>query len=249
MIEREVRDGIAILRLAHGKASALDTELMTALARAFEQEEQGLVRAVVLTGTGPIFCAGVDLVRVAQGGRDYLRAFLPALDEGLRRLFAFPKPVVAAINGHAIAGGCILAAACDRRLMALGEGLVGVPELLVGVPFPGLALEILRDLLSPGEFREAVLTGATHTPEAALAYGFVDELVDHADLIDRAVAAATQLARVPRSTYALTKSQLRLPVVEAVARSAALDGEARDVWLSEGALESIRAYVARTLKK
>src|SRR6185295_5969986 len=122
-----------------GKASALDLELLVALESALRGEEQSKERALVLTGTGAIFCAGVDLKRIAQGKRQYIEAFLPALERAFERLFFLEKPVVAAINGHAIAGGAVLALACDHRILARGKGMVGTPELKVGVPFPFLA--------------------------------------------------------------------------------------------------------------
>src|SRR5215470_10036601 len=115
MIERSQHDGILTLRLAHGKASALDVELLDALLRELDSVAED-VRALVLTGTGSIFSAGVDLFRLTREGADYVRRFLPLLSRVLRALFTFPRPVVAAVNGHAIAGGCILALAADARL-------------------------------------------------------------------------------------------------------------------------------------
>src|SRR5215469_13927210 len=143
MIERTEHEGILTLRLAHGKASALDVELLDALLRELDGVAAD-VRALILTGTGSIFSAGVDLFRLTQGGADYVRRFLPLLSRFIRLLFAFPRPVIAAANGHAIAGGCVLVLTADYRLMAEGAGRVGVPELLVGVPFPAAALEVVR---------------------------------------------------------------------------------------------------------
>src|ERR1700686_4981023 len=135
MLGREITDGILTIRMAHGKASALDREICLALQSAFEEAAtDDAVGAVVLTGTGSIFSAGVDLPRMISAGGDYVQDFVEALDAALRGLFVFPKPVVAAVNGHAIAGGAILAFACDHRLMCAGR--IGVPEMLVGVPFP-----------------------------------------------------------------------------------------------------------------
>src|SRR5262245_53462848 len=134
MIERTLHEGILTLRLAHRKASALDIELLDALLRELDGAVED-VRAIILTGTGSIFSAGVDLFRLTQEGADYVRRFLPLLSRAVRALFAFPKPVVAAVNGHAIAGGCIMVLAADARLMAEGRGRIGIPELLVGVPF------------------------------------------------------------------------------------------------------------------
>ena len=98
-------------------------------------------KAVVLTGQGKIFSAGVDLKRLSEGGADYIRKFLPVLHKLYDTVFYHPKPVVAAINGHAIAGGCVLACCADRRIMAREGGRIGVTESLVGVPFPALAFD------------------------------------------------------------------------------------------------------------
>ena len=122
---------------------------------------------MIITGTGTIFSAGVDLRRLLDGGSAYLADFLPALDRMLRRLLFLPKPVVAAVNGHAIAGGCVLACACDRRLAARGPGRVGVTELLVGVPFPAVALETMRLVVPPHRLAEVVYTGRTWPVEDA----------------------------------------------------------------------------------
>src|SRR5258707_11749875 len=101
-------------------------------------------RAVVLTGTGAIFSAGVDLLRLLEGGAPYIRKFLPALSTMLATVFSHPAPVVAAINGHAIAGGCVLACAADRRLVVRDGGRSGLTEFPVGVPFPSSAMVIKR---------------------------------------------------------------------------------------------------------
>jgi enoyl-CoA hydratase/carnithine racemase len=144
MIDLKTDDGIPVVTIAHGKANALDIDLCKALVECFEELRASVVRAVVITGQGRMFSAGVDLVRVSSGGADYVRAFLPILNRAFDALFFLPKPVVAAVNGHAIAGGCVLTCCADRRLMARGVGRIGVTELLVGVPFPALAFEILR---------------------------------------------------------------------------------------------------------
>ncbi len=248
MIVRNDRGGVAVLRMEHGRANALDVELSAGLVQALHDASDA--KAIVLTGTGSIFCAGVDLVRLTSGGAEYAETFLPALDGALRALFTFPRPVIAAMNGHAIAGGCILAAACDHRVMARGDGRVGVAELLVGVPFPPLALELMRARLTFSAFQEAVLTGRVYGTESALARGFVDELVDPPALLDRAVEVAAQMGSVPAATFAVTKRMISLPIQEAVAMSeGAFGDEVSGVWTSGVALGAVKAYVAKTLKK
>ncbi len=144
MIDISEQGEIAVVTMRHGKANAMDVEFCEAIAARFEELKKSKVKAVVLTGEGKIFSAGVDLVRALDGGADYFHKFLPALSKAFVTAFFFPRPVVAAINGHAIAGGCVLACCADRRLMAKGASRIGIPELLVGVPFPTIALEVMR---------------------------------------------------------------------------------------------------------
>jgi enoyl-CoA hydratase len=142
VIEVTEQGGLAVLRLAHGKVNAMSMEFCEAVTARFAEIPPA--RAVVMTATGRTFSAGVDLVRLLEGGAPYIREFLPALSTMFATVFSHPAPVVAAINGHAIAGGCVLACAADKRLMARDGGHIGVTELLVGVPFPPVAMEIMR---------------------------------------------------------------------------------------------------------
>ena len=177
MIELERRGHIGILRMAHGKASALDLEFCRALDERFRGLAADPAAAFVLTGTGGIFSAGVDLPRLRDGGEADIAEFLAAMEPMFAALVRAPKPVVAAVNGHAIAGGCILALGCDRRLMAQGRGTIGVAELKVGVPFPPVAIEIVRAAVAPAVFRALALTGEARGAADALRDGLVDAVV------------------------------------------------------------------------
>lgn len=237
MIEREERDGIVTLRLAHGKASAMDVELLQALIDALDAASDA--RAIVLTGTGSIFCAGVDLFRLTNEGAPYVERFFPLLRDAIAKLFEMPVPVVAAANGHAIAGGCILVCACDYRLMADGNGRIGVPELLVGVPFPEVALKVMQ--FAVPNVAPLVMTGRTVLPQEARSFGLIDEVVEQAALMDRAFAMASQLASIPRESFRMTKRTLR--------GLGADDGAAQNVWSDPAIHQHIREYLARTVKK
>jgi enoyl-CoA hydratase len=250
MIATEHRGSIAILRMAHRRANALDIELCQALQAAFADAAGSPARAVVLTGTGTIFSAGADLFRVLDGGADYVNAFVPALAASLKDLFAFPRPVVAAVNGHAIAGGCILACACDYRLMAAGPGTIGVPELIVGVPFPAMALEILRFAAPGHHLQRLAYTGLTVLPDEALALGLVDEVVAADRLIDRACELADRMAAIPAASFAAAKRAVRRPALERVERFApTADPDVIDVWRQPETHAVIRAYLDRTVSK
>ncbi|HWH31847.1 MAG TPA: enoyl-CoA hydratase/isomerase family protein [Egibacteraceae bacterium] len=240
--ERQGR--IAVIRLDRPPVNAMDTGLLSSLILALEAYAESDARAAVLTADGGVFCAGVDLRMLLEGGPEYVREFLPLLSECFAALFTVPKPVIAAVNGHALAGGCILAAACDLRLMADGPGTIGVTELPVGVPFPSWALEIMRHATAPQHLGEVVLTGRRYTPAEGLARGLLDEVVAPERLLDRALELAEDLARVPHATFAHTKRQLRHPAVERVERHGPdYNALAEGLWAAPEVTDAIRAYL------
>lgn len=246
MFEREERDGIVWLRMTHGRANAWDVEFVEGFRR--ELEAAAGARALVLTARGRIFCAGVDLPRLLAEGEPYVRRFIPLMDELVAELFALPIPVVASVNGHAIAGGGILALASDYVVMADGEGRIGVPELTVGVPFPAAPLEVVRHALSGQQLRAMVNLGRTVKPLEAVRLGMVDEVVAPELLEERSGAAARHLAGIPAASFALTKRMLRGESLERMRRlRAAHAEEAMTVWSDPATHHHLREYLARTL--
>ncbi|WP_447034748.1 enoyl-CoA hydratase/isomerase family protein [Streptomyces sp. DSM 118878] len=240
MIDVSDHDGIAILTLNHGPVNALDRELLTRVPEALAAV--GDARAVVLTGSGRSFSAGADLKRVVDGGLEYAETFHPALRRATLALFGHPRPVVGAINGHALAGGCVLAAACDIRLMS--GGTIGLTELAAGVPFPTVCLEVVRHAIGPA--LDAMVLGAGRlTPERARAIGLVHELVEPDQLLPAALLRAQELSRAPSDVYALAKRQLHRPTLDRIdAAQSADDGEVLKIWGSEHTGRTLRAYLA-----
>lgn len=248
MIERRDEGAVTVLELRHKKANALDLELLTALeSEVAAAERDG--RAIVLTGSGHIFSAGVDLFRVLDGGAEYLAGFLPALDAALWRLFNFPRPAVAAINGHAMAGGWVLCCACDYRVMASGGGKVGLPELRVGVTFPAIVMETVRLLTPPAVLQAMVFAGRSYDGDEAARAGVVEESVPPAELLPRAIAVAQAMASIPAEAFRLTKRQLRQPFAERAAAGAKVSAEVHAQWAGSDTAEVIRGYLARVIGK
>ncbi len=248
MIQRETAGNVEVLRLRHGKVNALDTELLQALDEQLVALEEEPWRAVVLTGEGRAFSAGLDLQRMVDGGADYVASLLEVLTRLIWRLIRFPRPTVAAINGHAIAGGCILSCTCDARLMASGGGRIGVTELLVGVPFPTAGLEPVRDVVDRRHLRRVVYESALLSADEALDAGLVDEVLPPEDLIPRALELGERLARIRPPVFTMTKRQLTAPLVERIERSTALHGsDAENLWFGDEALDAIRRFVEKTL--
>lgn len=248
MITITHRNTIRIATIAHGKANAFDIELSRAIVGAIAEFERSSDAALVITGQGTMFSAGVDLLRVVDGGAQYVRAFLPALGSALEAVFACSKPVVAAVNGHAIAGGCVLASAADHRVMARGAGRIGIPELRVGVPFPTVPLEIMR-FAAARHLTALVYGGATFSADEALAHDIVEGIADPEGLLDVSVAMAEQLATLPARVFALTKRAVRAPAIERIRAGEELDRAVIDAWAAPETIAHIRDYIARTFKK
>ncbi|MGD9990262.1 enoyl-CoA hydratase/isomerase family protein [Pseudonocardia sp.] len=250
MIERVDDDGIAILTMAHGPVNAMDIELCEGIAETFRGLVSDPARAVVLTAGGSSFSAGVDLKRFLDGGAAYVERFLPALAGCFRAVFDLPKPVVVAVNGHAIAGGCVLAACADVVLMAEGKGRIGVPELKVGVPFPRIALEAMRIAVGEVGARRMVLGAATYRPAEAHALGLVDEVVEPDALRAEAVTAARGLAAdVPPDTFAATKAALRREAADRADRYSADDEVAVRLWSRRATDGWVADYLERVTKR
>jgi enoyl-CoA hydratase len=245
MIEITDESGIAVLRLNHGPVNALDLEILTAVPEALAAVADA--RAVVLTGAGRCLSAGVDLKRIVGGGPGYVAKFLPALSTAALALFDHPRPTVAAVNGHALAGGCVLAAACDLRLMS--GGTIGLTELVAGVPFPTVPLEIMRHATGPAA-DTLVLTGATMDADAAQTIGLVHGAVPAADLITTALARAARLAAAPADVYALSKAQLHRPTRQRIDANRPLDDpRVLEVWSAPRTHELLRAYLAELSRR
>ena len=250
MINRkQVSNAVTVVQFDHGRVSALDLEFLLAL-RAELAELAETDTALVVTGTGSAFSAGVDLLRILDGGADYVAQFIPALVGAFDDLFAYQRPVVAAVNGHAIAGGCVIAACADYRFMAEGRGRIGVPEQLVGVAFPAIALAAVRYATGDVGVADLVNSGGTYLAAEAQRRGLVDEVVPEAELLDRSMAKAEALAAIPPLTFAHTKRSLRdryWTEVETTGRQR--DAEMLEVWKSPATMAAISAYVQKTLGK
>jgi enoyl-CoA hydratase len=249
MIERKDADGIRVLKLAHGKVNAMDIELGDAIVAEMQAAMDPSVKAVIVTGSGASFSAGVDLFRILKDGPEYGRRFLPVLDEFLRAALTLPKPMIAAINGHAIAGGCILAATCDHRIMIEGNGRIGIPELAVGVPFPALPLQIMSARVADGPLRDLVFSGRTVQVDEAKTMGLIDEKCPNGMLLDRAHEVAVKLAAIPAGAFALTKESFYSPILERTRQLADTNARVSEAWLQPHTYDTIRAYLEKTVGK
>ena len=233
------------MRLDRPPANALDPELLSESASFVEDLRSSDPGAVVITGRPGFFSAGADLKVVP--GLD--AAGQAAMVDGINRLFAgwysFPRPLVCAVNGHAIAGGMILALCGDYRIGA-GSGKLGLTELRAGIPYPVAAMAVVRAELPPAAARVLVLRAELIDPPAALRLGALDELVPPDRLLPRALEVASEMAQLPRAAYPIVKKQLRREALELLA--AVVDGRADPVaagWVSEDTAGASAAILDR----
>jgi enoyl-CoA hydratase/carnithine racemase len=249
MIELETRGAVAILRLQRGKGNALNVELLEAIYEALGSIESGPARAAIITGQGSVFGAGVDLPELVAGGEAYVRKFIPLMVQVFERLATFPKPLVAAVNGHAIAGGAIVMLACDQRLLVRGTARVGLTEVQVGVPFPAWALEIARFATPPEHFSTLICTGRTWGADEALARGLVDEALEPERLDERAFEVAKELGSLMPATFKAVKMQVRRNMIEAARQTSPGDAAVIDFWCSSETQKQMAAFIDRNIKR
>jgi enoyl-CoA hydratase/carnithine racemase len=232
----EAVDGVTIVRIDRPPVNALDLDLLDVITATMRNVEG----PVVITGAGRCFSAGVDLRALVDGGAEYAERFVTALSEAFLAVFDHPAPVVAAINGHAIAGGCVFAMCADVRLMSAGT--IGLTELAVGVPFPVAALEICRFAMGPSVAR-AALRANTIDADTALAQGWIDAVVPSDDLIPQTAAIARELGQHSPAAYAATKRQLHQPTRAVIDAGAEVDTKVRASWMAEETRGLIAAFV------
>jgi len=173
--------------------------------------------------------------------------FTTHFDAGFTALFALPKPVVAAVNGHAVAGGAVLAATADFRLMAAGPGRIGLTEILVGVPFPVTIMEIVRSAWAGPHLPELLYHGRTYSPEEAVGRRLIDEVVPADEVMSRAIALAGTLAGRAPAAFAPTKRALRAEALARMEASIRAGDPVWDVWRAPETHAAVAEYRARTL--
>jgi len=239
-------DGVRVVRMQFGSANALGETAVEALVEALRAE----AAPTVLTGEGKIFSAGLNLTELDPLGRPAMEEFVERFSQVMLEALAAPFPLVAAVNGHAVAGGCVLAMACDRRVGTDGPFKIGMNEMAIGLTLPSVVTEILRGRLSPEHAHTVILGGALYAPTDARQVGLIDEVAADSDqAVARAVEIARQLGRsLPE--FAAMKRNLVAPIVAAYESSRAeLDAAFLDSWFAEPARATRSETIARLQRR
>lgn len=240
-------ESIEIVTLARPPANALDIEMIEDIADAFEHlAADDSVRAAILTGDGKAFCAGLDLKIVPGYGATEQRRLLDAINRMVVAVYDCPIPVIGAINGHAIAGGFVLAMCCDWKIVSDATLQAGLTEVRVGIPYPAAAMEVIRGELNPQVARELTLFGKNMNRSDALAVGIFDESVAADRLLDRAIEKAREASELPRHAFATIKRQLRRCALETCRAAVSGEGEPlRNGWFQSEALAGSQSVLKR----
>jgi enoyl-CoA hydratase len=200
-------DGIAVLTMDDGKANAFDLDAFAALDAAFDACADAA--AVVLAGRPGFFSGGLNLKTMAALDAQGMLELLVRFGRTMHRIWLEPRPVVAAVTGHAVAGGTILSMCADHAVAADGEFRWGLTETTIGFAMPEWIITIARGNVRSDRLDDLVLPGAVVGPAEAVAVGYADALAAPEAVLDAALERARALAGLPGATYAATKRRLR----------------------------------------
>ncbi|RZU45340.1 enoyl-CoA hydratase [Fluviicoccus keumensis] len=207
VVDCKLDNGICTIVMADGGRNLISPTMIAALNKALDQAEQaGAV--VLLTGSGDTFSAGFDLKILKRGNRDTI-AMLTGGFKLAERLLSFPRPVVVACNGHALAMGAFLLLAGDYRIGRSGSFRIATNEVEIGLTMPAAGVELCRQRLTPAHFNCAVLLSELYSPETAVEAGFLDAAVPLEQLMPAARAMAERCTKLDGTAYINTKERAR----------------------------------------
>lgn len=216
VVQLEMEGHIAHIRLSRGVTNAIDPDVMEQLEKALDQvdKDENVTSVILESSNDKFFSIGLDVPFLLELHGAELQAFNETFNRLCVRLYTFPFPTVAAITGHAVAGGCILAMCCDHRIMSEGRKLIGVNEVRLALPVPFAADTIMRRELCDRSARIVMETGELYKPEDALRLGLVDEVLPLDQVRPRAAELAKMLGELPIRAFRMNKRNRTEPVEE-----------------------------------
>lgn len=248
MLHIQRHDDVAEIRLDRPPANALDQQLVERLLGALDSAQTGGARALILTGRPGMFSGGLDVPALIDCKRPEIEGFWQQFFLLMCRLASCPVPVIAALSGHAPAGGAVLALQCDYRIAAEGNFKIGLNEVQVGLPVPGTILLALEQVIGPRLARRIATRGTLLPMAEALAIGLIDELVDPDSLLPTALIRAQELLALPPVAMNTTRLAAKTRLIEAY-RTCSDVATATDWWFSAETQAEMRKLVERLASK
>lgn len=242
-----ITDSLAVITMTRGKVNAINPEFVRDLNALLDHlEDRPEIRALVLTGRGKFFSFGLDIPELYDYSPEAMTSFIQSFCRLYRRLFLFPKPLIAAINGHAIAGGSILATTSDRRLMVSGGAKIALNEVTFGASLFAGAVAMLQFACGPRLAETVLLTGRMFTPDEALTIGLVDRITSETELLPAASALAGELGLNAGPHFTSLKRLSRQPIADQwMLREPASIEEWIKIWYSPATREQAKRIQIR----
>ncbi len=246
-VEVSKKEGVATLRLCRGKVNALTGAVVDQIKAALSDiEEDPGIRAVIITGKGSFFSFGFDVPEFLSYSKDEFSDFLKGFTALLKYMFLFPKPIVAALNGHTMAGGCMFSLACDQRIMATGRAKISLNEISFGSSVLAGSVEMLRACAGNANAMEILYSGAMYSAEQAQTFGLVDHVAQDQDLVSLSEKIAAELGKKPSAAFTSIKSLLRKPIAESFEKMEAdAIREFVEIWYSEATWENLKKIMIK----
>jgi Delta3-Delta2-enoyl-CoA isomerase len=234
---------VAFIRLSRSITNPINLDLVRGLSKAISvvRQDASAHGLVLASANDKFFSIGFDIPELFALAREDFVEFFNAFNRACLDLYTLPKPSAAAITGHATAGGCILALCCDYRYIAQGRKFIGLNEIKLGVPVPYVADCILRQLIGQRKAREMMETGEFYSPEAAVRFGLVDEVLLLEEVVPEAIKNVSGIGAFPDKAFAAIKRNRTAPVVQQVEEGfTEKDQEFVDCWYSLEARERLK---------
>ena len=244
----DYRDDVAVLKLNRGVTNAINLELLEQLAEHLKtiRDDPGLHSLVLSSANSKFFSIGFDIPHLFDPPKEDFRTFYHTFNQVCVTLYTLPKPTIAAITGHAIAGGCILALCCDYRLIGQGRKLMGLNEIKLGVPVPYPGDCILRHLTGMRNARHMLDTGTFYQPEQSLQMGIVDQVLPLEEVLPRAIEEARLLGAFPQKAFAAIKRNRVQPVESEITEGLAeRENLFIELWYSPQARERLSEAISK----
>jgi 3,2-trans-enoyl-CoA isomerase len=245
-----IKDRLALITLNRGKSNALNREMITELTDMFHNiDNDPNIGGVIITGREHFFSAGLDLIELYAYNEEEIRSFWKLFMEFTAKIVAFKKPIVAAINGHSPAGGCVIALACDGRVMAEGKYIIGLNEVPVGIIVPDSIFQLYAFWLGKAQASRSLLEGKLFSPDEALSIGLVDELVNPASIMTVAERRIRKYMALEPNTWHQSKLNIRKELIAATGldQSAVLETMLTQWW--SPASRNLLKMIIDTLQK
>lgn len=240
-IEVTIKDHLAIITLNRGKSNSLNREMVTELTDMLSNiENDSNIGGVMITGREHFFSAGLDLIELYEYNEEEAKSFWHLFLNFTAKITAFKKPMVAAVNGHSPAGGCVIALACDARVMAEGKYIIGLNEVPVGIIVPNCIFSLYSFWLGKANATRSLLEGKLFNPEEALAIGLVDELVKPESILTAAERRVRKYMAFERTTWSQSKVNIRRELIDATSADQSAD---LDIMLKQWWAPSTRAIL------